>query len=361
MAASSDLKVLADESTVIAPADAEQSINELDRPTDILKDYTFPIPQFAKARSWPTADGTERRLPQIIAHRGYKSRFPENSLLAFEEAIKAGATALETDVRLTKDEVVVLEHHGDLKRFGHGKKITDCTWDEIKDFRTVDPPHAPICRLQELLEFLRQSENANIWVLLDIKLAGRAEDVIRVLKSTIDTAQAPPGRPWNRRILMGTWAARQIPLVAKHLPGYSTIHIGYHLGHAKQNVQALYMGVALMIYTALAPSSRRFIEDRKTKGPVIAWPVSETDQIEWCARSGLDGVITDDPEAMAKLWERFDVGATRPILPVSVRSCLWTLFYYFWVNSMFWLFRKVTHLDRDEEGTKESVDKKKEA
>ncbi|KAF2160411.1 hypothetical protein M409DRAFT_29257 [Zasmidium cellare ATCC 36951] len=358
MAASSGLKVVADEATVVTPLD----VDRLDMPTDILQDYTFPVPEFAKARTWPRADGEQRPLPQIIAHRGYMSNYPENSLLAFEEAIKAGASALETDVRLTKDGVVVLNHHGDLKRFGHDKKILDCTWDEIKDFRTVDPPHVPLVRLQDLLEFLLQPGRTKIWLLLDIKLDGKAENVIRLTRSTIDSVQAPPDLPWNERILMGIWAARQIPLVAKHLRGFSAMHIGYHLGHAKRNVQASHMGVALMIYTMLAPGGRRFVKDSKTRAgppPVIAWPVSDQDQIEWCARRGLDGIITDDPEALAKLWDSFDEGARRSILPVSVRTCLWTLFYYFWINSMFWLFKRLTHLE-DEDEEKVAVDRKKE-
>lgn len=49
-------------------------------------------------------------MPQIVAHRGYKAKFPENTLLAFKNAITFGAHGLETDVHLTKDNVVVLSH-----------------------------------------------------------------------------------------------------------------------------------------------------------------------------------------------------------------------------------------------------------
>ena len=49
-------------------------------------------------------------MPQAVAHRGYKSRYPENSMLAFTEAVKAGVHGLETDVHLSGDGVVVLSH-----------------------------------------------------------------------------------------------------------------------------------------------------------------------------------------------------------------------------------------------------------
>jgi glycerophosphoryl diester phosphodiesterase len=51
-----------------------------------------------------------RRIPQTIAHRGYKAAFPENSMAAFEAAVKVGAHAVETDLHMTKDGVIVLSH-----------------------------------------------------------------------------------------------------------------------------------------------------------------------------------------------------------------------------------------------------------
>ena len=66
----------------------------------------------AWSASWTLAkkgpDG--KKMPQIIGHRGFKARYPENTLLAFKAAIDAGAQALETDVHITKDGQVVLSH-----------------------------------------------------------------------------------------------------------------------------------------------------------------------------------------------------------------------------------------------------------
>ena len=47
---------------------------------------------------------------QCIAHRGSRSKWPENTMVAFEGAIKTGAHALETDIHLTKDGIAVLSH-----------------------------------------------------------------------------------------------------------------------------------------------------------------------------------------------------------------------------------------------------------
>lgn len=51
-----------------------------------------------------------------IAHRGWSTRFPENSLAAFAAAIAGGADELELDVRLTADGVPVVLHDADVDR-----------------------------------------------------------------------------------------------------------------------------------------------------------------------------------------------------------------------------------------------------
>ena len=65
-----------------------------------------PLATCTFARKRPSGE----KLPQTIAHRGYKAKHPENTMGAFRGAVKAGAHAIETDVHLTKDDVVVLSH-----------------------------------------------------------------------------------------------------------------------------------------------------------------------------------------------------------------------------------------------------------
>jgi len=53
---------------------------------------------------------------QLIAHRGYSRQFPENTLLAFEQALAAGALALEADLQLSADGVGFIFHDRELQR-----------------------------------------------------------------------------------------------------------------------------------------------------------------------------------------------------------------------------------------------------
>ena len=55
-------------------------------------------------------DSTHGKRPQTIAHRGLSAKYPENTLRTFAEAVAAGAHAIETDLHLSRDGVVVLSH-----------------------------------------------------------------------------------------------------------------------------------------------------------------------------------------------------------------------------------------------------------
>jgi len=60
--------------------------------------------------------------PIWISHRGLKHAHSENTKMAFKEAIKAGFTHFETDLRITADEHIVLAHDDNLARLGGPKR-----------------------------------------------------------------------------------------------------------------------------------------------------------------------------------------------------------------------------------------------
>ena len=70
---------------------------------------------------------------KIIAHRGiHDSYIVENTLLAFLKAVEKGY-AIELDVRLLKDDVIVVYHDFNLQRLtGINKLIESCKQDYIK-------------------------------------------------------------------------------------------------------------------------------------------------------------------------------------------------------------------------------------
>ncbi len=115
----------------------------------------------------------------VIAHRGYSSEFPENTLLAFEEAIRAGADGFECDLRLTSDGEVVVFHDDDLKRLcGVDGTVERSLWSDLKNLKVKG--QEPIPRFEELLSGFHSSR-----MNLEIKPSHRpevvVEQIIRVL------------------------------------------------------------------------------------------------------------------------------------------------------------------------------------
>ena len=55
-----------------------------------------------------TLDGKQ---PQVIAHRGYSGLYPEQTQMAYEKAIDAGADMIELDMHLTRDCQLVARHN----------------------------------------------------------------------------------------------------------------------------------------------------------------------------------------------------------------------------------------------------------
>lgn len=68
-----------------------------------------PLPEGASANSPVNNDDAPPR-PQVVGHRGFKGKYPENSLSAFKGAVESGTDAIELDLALSKDGVVVISH-----------------------------------------------------------------------------------------------------------------------------------------------------------------------------------------------------------------------------------------------------------
>lgn len=74
-------------------------------------------------------------MTEVIAHRGYSAKFPENTMKAFREAEYANADGIELDVQLSKDGEVVVIHDERLNRTTSGKGyVKDFTLEELKKF-----------------------------------------------------------------------------------------------------------------------------------------------------------------------------------------------------------------------------------
>jgi glycerophosphoryl diester phosphodiesterase len=69
----------------------------------------------------------------VVAHRGIRNNFPENTLAGIKAAIASGLFGVEFDVELTSDTIPVVVHQetlapGDNNRLGHADRNPDNRW-----------------------------------------------------------------------------------------------------------------------------------------------------------------------------------------------------------------------------------------
>ena len=73
---------------------------------------------------------------QVVAHRGSSAAHAEHTLAAYELALEEGADALECDVRLTRDGVLVCVHDRRIDRTSDGRGVLSTL--ELADLEALD-------------------------------------------------------------------------------------------------------------------------------------------------------------------------------------------------------------------------------
>lgn len=81
----------------------------------------------------------DKEKPLIMAHRGNRARFPENTLASFAQAIKDGADILETDLHLSADDELICIHDGTVDRTTNMTGLVqDKTVSDLKSMNIID-------------------------------------------------------------------------------------------------------------------------------------------------------------------------------------------------------------------------------
>jgi glycerophosphoryl diester phosphodiesterase len=121
------------------------------------------------------------RVPPIgFAHRGARAHAPENTIEAFQLALRLGATGLESDVWLTSDGEAVLDHDGVVGGRMRRRAIADVARADL-------PPHVPT--LAELYETC----GTDFELSLDVKDPAAAERTVAVAR---EAGGGAPERLW---------------------------------------------------------------------------------------------------------------------------------------------------------------------
>ena len=118
----------------------------------------------------PTRLPSLRRPPIGFAHRGARANAPENTLEAFVLAVRLGATGLESDVWLTRDGEVVLDHDGVVRQGIRKRRIPELDRADL-------PDHIPT------LEALYAEVGTDLDISLDVKDAAAFARTVAVARA----------------------------------------------------------------------------------------------------------------------------------------------------------------------------------
>ena len=214
---------------------------------------------------------------KIYAHRGSSIEHPELTMAAYRAAIDDGADGFECDVRLTKDNQLVLWHDADMQRIaGNSVRIADATFKEIKS-------HYPqAITLEELLVLARDNKR----------------------ELAIETKHPVPSASAVEKKVMNL-LAQEKPVADIHVMSFSWL--------ALENIRKIdpQQKTVALLHDTFSFAMRRFTSAQSI-GPGITafrkkphlnqdprnlfiWTVDDADDMRFCADNGVDVLITNTP------------------------------------------------------------------
>ncbi len=221
---------------------------------------------------------------KIIAHRGAKTEKPENTLAAFEQALKIGVDGIEADLLMTRDQRVIVRHD-DLIQTPEGQRpVKELT---LKELQQIDLGGGE--RIPTLEEFLKRFLGRSP-ITLDLKAAGMVPILLPLLSQlgALD------------KVHMTSFLHADILQIGQEIPEsirsivFAAVPINYEpiVKEAAVRQVSLFRGYL----------TEETVRQLGAKGiRVWVYPVNVASEAKRFARWGVDAIFTDDPRAMLGL------------------------------------------------------------
>ncbi|MFD9500917.1 glycerophosphodiester phosphodiesterase [Streptomyces sp. NPDC060035] len=262
---------------------------------------------------------------QVIAHRGASDDAPEHTLAAYRKAIEDGADALECDVRLTADGQLVCVHDRRVNRTSNGRgavsalELADLaaldfgSWkdhEESPDWDPVPGELTSVLTLERLLELVSEVRGTGRPLQLAIETkhptrwAGQVEERLLLLLKQFGLDSPPAGGPSPVRIM--SFSARSLYRIRAAAPTLPTVFlmqfVSPRLRDGRLPAGARIAGPGMRIVR----SHPGYIERLHRAGHrVHVWTVNEPEDVELCARLGVEAIITNRPKQVLSQLGRF--------------------------------------------------------
>ena len=214
---------------------------------------------------------------KIYAHRGSSIEHPELTMAAYKAAIDDGADGFECDVRLSKDNQLILWHDSDMKRIaGNTARIADLTLREIKDH------YRQVMTLEELVLLARDNKKE-----LAIETKHPVPSASAVEKKVMNLLQQEKAAA-DIHVMSFSWLA--IENVKKIDPEQKTVALLHDT-----------FSFAMRRFTSahsIGPGITAFRKKphlNQDPRNLFIWTVDDADDMRFCADNGVDVLITNTP------------------------------------------------------------------
>ena len=240
-----------------------------------------PIPV---AQQWP-----EWTIVNVAHRGGIVPGYPENTLAAFRRAISLGVDAIEIDLSGTQDGEVVILHDETLDRTTDGTgEVTEYTLNELRQLDTGSGE--PIPTYEEVLELV---SDTGVKLLLDIKVSP-VLDKRKVVRLTEQQGAVLD-------VIVGVRNLEDLREFRRLNPNIRTL--GF-VGSAKEIDRFVAAGVDIVrVLPSWIKADEELVEKVQRQGkPVWATTFSAPrEELERLIRMGINGILSDYPQMMAKL------------------------------------------------------------
>ncbi|KAL7422707.1 hypothetical protein Q5752_001998 [Cryptotrichosporon argae] len=284
---------------LVESAGPSPALTELASPGIDTADQEFHLGAPAGAGVERASAGA-RRLPECWGHRGASASFPENTCMSFIEACKAGADGIETDIHITKDDVLVMFHDPELSRTTDGRgRLHDQPWHGVLEHvRTLQTPHQPIPLFTQVLDILLAPGNERVKLNIDCKVENDPVKLFGLIKRAVEARDGWATR-LAPRLVLGIWHPKFIAPATTILPYVPRYAITMSLPQARRYFFGAVHGFSVWYRQLATADGARFrAECAAARKPVCAWTVNDRHDMVECARWGVQSVISDKPE----LW-----------------------------------------------------------
>ncbi|WP_242120510.1 glycerophosphodiester phosphodiesterase [Aestuariivivens sediminicola] len=233
---------------------------------------------------------------KIIAHRGFSSVAPENTLVAFQKAIDCGADYFELDVHKTKNDSIVVIHDTSVDRTSSNNRTGTVAKMDYSDLATVKVGYSEkfgntfenekIPTLREALQLAK----GKIKVCIEIKVFGIEEEILNIINDLGVKDEV---------ILFSFYyqVLSRVRELDKTIPILFLINKAEEktIDYAK-NIKSDAIGVGNNTTVTKA-----FLDFAHNNGiEVWKWTVNEDLEMQQLIDLGLDGLITDFPDRALK-------------------------------------------------------------